>query len=265
MVDPAWAKRFDQRDGSRQRVLAWRSNFAHHEHALTAKLFHLDGDLRIAQIPIRQLCLHRCGNLSDRRSARLDAPEKGIVELSVVLHSELPRELRLVEDGDGEYIVGTDDIVGRFGRVGVPFGWRGNLIGQRYQGDEKCRYHALQPVTDGAQDAVSFVVAAAGFSRVSFCTIVGDRYAQMFADANAEPAAQCLDRFNTAVQLGTAHVLKAEPLAAAEANQVEWPANALRNRQEPTRCQIVRVCRIERVHHISICLDVEAGDSQQRV
>ena len=90
-------QRIEQRHWSREHVLAWRSHLAHDEHALASELIDLHSDLRITQIPVSQPSLEHVCEISQRQAAGMNATQKWIAELSVVLDAEVPGELRLVE------------------------------------------------------------------------------------------------------------------------------------------------------------------------
>src|SRR5262245_58754021 len=86
-----------QRDRSREDVLAWSADLTHDEDALTAELLNVHRDLRILEIPLRQPVLDRCRDRADVSSTRTHSSEERIRELSIVLHAEAARQLRLVE------------------------------------------------------------------------------------------------------------------------------------------------------------------------
>src|SRR5512138_3920904 len=96
------------RSGERQR--AGLLDFTHDENLLTAILVHRDGDLRVLQKspgePLADLVLYG----ANAQATSGHSAEQRIGKGSIRFDDEFPRQLRLVVDGNGEYIVRPDDV-----------------------------------------------------------------------------------------------------------------------------------------------------------
>jgi hypothetical protein len=89
------------------------TDFAHHEHTLTAILLDGHRDLGIAEVAVGELAVQINLEPTQRQARRADAADEGKREGAVGLDGEPAPEIRLIEHLNGEHILGANHVIGR--------------------------------------------------------------------------------------------------------------------------------------------------------